>query len=754
MNISEKELLEKISQAKKSELLNLNGLGIEILPPEIGELKNLQLLWLNDNQLTTLPPEIGELKNLQYLYLHNNRLKTLPIEIGKLKNLQHLYLQNNQLTTLPAEIGELKSLKYLDIFVNDALGIPPEILGLSWNKGVTATKPSDILSYYFRTRTEPSHRLNEAKVIFVGQGAVGKTSLVKCLIDNTYNPHETKTEGIEIRRWSVVNADGEKIALNVWDFGGQEIMHSTHQFFLTKRSLYLLIIDSRNDRKNNKVDYWLRIIESFAADSPVIIVCNKCDQQPMDLDWTGLQRKFPQIKGFVKQVSCQNGIGIDEVKQKIEEQIARMKHISDRLPETWFAVKNQLEEKKSSKVDYISLSEYRRFCKEKRVEKKDDQDRLLDFLNDLGVMLYYGKDGGLLAGELNIMNPEWVTNGVYSIINSPELLRKRDGMLNVMDLPNILDSNRYPQDRYNFILQMMVKFEICFEFEGSKGQTFLLPDLLSEEELDTGNWDDSLRFEYHYEDVLPGSIITRFIVRMHKFVSKNTYWKNGVVLVSNNKNRALVRSDEDKKIMTIMIKDGTEKGRRLFLEGIRTQFDSIHNIIEVKEKVPVPRYPKIPSVDYKYLLDLEDLEIKKFVPPGVKIMVSVSKMLDGIESRKVRDKRRAENKEKGFFQPHREPLEDKPYNPLTWGKVVGLVTIGLLGLGILIGLILTIAFAIKGKPLQESVFILSGALLGFIMICLLLVVLVGQITGMEFKELVEDIISKIPGFGKVFKEKE
>jgi internalin A len=37
--------------------------------------------------------------------------------------------------------------------------------------------------------------------------------------------------------------------LNVWDFGGQEIMHATHQFFLTRRSLYLLVLSGRGAQR-------------------------------------------------------------------------------------------------------------------------------------------------------------------------------------------------------------------------------------------------------------------------------------------------------------------------------------------------------------------------------------------------------------------------------------------------------------------------------------------------------------------------
>ena len=40
----------------------------------------------------------------------------------------------------------------------------------------------------------------------------------------------------------------------MWDFGGQEIYHATHQFFLTRRSLYVLVDDTRKDDKSVQDD--------------------------------------------------------------------------------------------------------------------------------------------------------------------------------------------------------------------------------------------------------------------------------------------------------------------------------------------------------------------------------------------------------------------------------------------------------------------------------------------------------------------
>ena len=107
--------------------------------------------------------------------------------------------------------------------------------------------------------------------------------------------------------------DEQDIRLNIWDFGGQEIMHATHQFFLTKRSLYVLVLDSRLEEEENRLEYWLKIIQSFGEDPPIIIVGNKVDQQALDLDRNGLQTKYPTICAFVE-TSCAKDQGIDTLR--------------------------------------------------------------------------------------------------------------------------------------------------------------------------------------------------------------------------------------------------------------------------------------------------------------------------------------------------------------------------------------------------------------------------------------------------------
>jgi len=425
----------------------------------------------------------------------------------------------------------------------------------------------------------------------------------------------------------------ETIRLNIWDFGGQEIMHATHQFFLTKRSIYLLILDNRQNEQQNRLEYWLKIIQAFGGNSPIIIVGNHLDEHVLDLNKRILSSKYKTIKAIVS-ISCKDGRGLDTLKKKLAEVISQLTHVNDPLPLAWFNLKARLEGMKED-CDFISYESYQNICAQESIEKPSDQKILVQFLHDLGIVLNFQDDPRLQ--ETNVLNPQWITTGIYKILNNNALITKYQGILERSRLSAILDdSQRYPDSKYQFLFSLMRKFELCFDLE--MDQRFLIPDLLPKEEPDTGNWDGAMRFEYHYE-VLPSSIISRFIVRTHRLISRNTRWRSGVVLKQGANNSALVRSDEEDRKITVLIK-GSQT--RTLLEIIRSNFDDIHDTIqsiEVEERLGLPNDSKV-TVSYRHLLDLESEGEDSFIPEGSRRKYSVQDLLDGLEASESRVHRR------------------------------------------------------------------------------------------------------------------
>ncbi len=603
---------------------------IEADIPERYRLSHDRYLILERNLKTWEAALVSLANRSPSLSVANLGLSLFPLEIVELNYLQSLDASNNQIKKLPPEIKQMSNLQTLDL-TNNPLPIPPELLSRT-------NDPIAIFVYYFRLEKINKKRINQAKLIILGQGSVGKTSLVQQIQYGIFDSSLTKTEGISINQWlvsSVISTptNESSIKINLWDFGGQEIMHATHQFFLTKRSLYMLVLDSRLTQEENRVEYWLKIIQSFGGESPVLIVGNKIDQHPLDIDRTGLQKKYPNIVGILE-TSAATGAGIEELKAAITEQVNNLPHVRDLLPETWFTVKTKLEEL-GRESNFITHDKYLELCAENEVSDETSQRTLIGFLHDLGVVLHFQDDPRLEA--LGILNPQWVTNGVYKILNSHTLFQNK-GVLTVSMLNEILQTeDGYPRDKRLFIVDMMKKFELCYDIESDK--TFLVPDLLPKDEPVTYGTENALAFQYHYA-VLPSSVITRFIVRMNEFVQEKV-WRTGVVLKDGG-STALVKADtEDRKVFIWV--SGDNHKRHDFLSKIRGQFDAIHKTIsklELKEMVPVPNHPEAEPVDYDLLLQMDhnNVEVYPVLSGGKMIVVKVREMLNGVARQEDRQR--------------------------------------------------------------------------------------------------------------------
>lgn len=619
VNLNFKEIPEEIFKLKKLIGLCLVNNKISKVPKEIKNLTFLKYLLLNINQLSTIPDEIEKLTSLKRLILQGNNLTNVSSAIFKLNNLERLHLADNRITALPVEITTLG----MDISFqwaranginvkNNPIETPPiEII----EKGIGSIKE------YFKSLEDEKQALNEVKVLLVGDGGSGKTSLVKQLFNEKFNPLESQTHGINIKKWKI-NESGEKINVNYWDFGGQQIMHATHQFFLSKRSLYILVLDGR---KEEDAEYWLKHIESFGGDSAILIVMNKLDEHPsFDVNRLFLKSKYEGIRSF-HQISCAENIGINSFKKSLIQEIKKVELIHTTWSQSWFNVKSYLENMKSN---FISYNEFKSICSKENIHEKLSQETLVDFLNDLGVILHF-KDFELL--DTHVLEPKWVTEAVYKIINSQKLADCK-GLLKLELLDEILEKRTnvdfsYPKDKYRYIVDLMKKFELCYSIDNN---TVLIPDLLEiQEPKFEFNYQDSLKFIIEY-DFLPKSVIPRFIVKLHKDIYLNYQWLTGVVLNDESfKSSAVIKADERDKKIFIWVYGAL---RRDYFSVIRHAFRDINKSFKkltAIEKVPMPNEPKI-SVSYDHLIRLERKEINSYIPDGSENEYKIKDLLGSI----------------------------------------------------------------------------------------------------------------------------
>jgi len=610
--------LSPLKELKNLTKINLSSNQISDLST-FNELKNISKLDLGSNQITNIFP-LKELKNLKQIYLNDNKINNL-LPLMELKNLTRIDLEKNRIKELFEEILDFNlKLKWKDDVEEDGIflmGNPLEKPSIEIIKqGAKAIKA------YFDSLKDKELPLNEVKVLLVGNGGSGKTSLIKRIFSKDYDKNESKTDGIKISDWEIEIGD-KKIVVHFWDFGGQEIMHSTHQFFLSKRSLYILVLDNR---KEENEEYWLNLIESFGGNSPILIALNKMDENPsFDVNRKFLMKKFPGIKDFIK-TSCKTGEGIEELVEKLKKHLLDVEIIETMWPEKWFMVKQRLEKMQNN---YISHLEFQSICKEIGISNIEHQNILLEYLHDLGSIVHF-PDIELL--HTSVLNPVWVTKAVYTIINSNEMAETR-GVLSLVDVCKILTPEICPSSKYQFILSLMEKFELCYKIDN---KTVLLPDLLDKQEPEFQfNEDEALLFILQYE-FLPKSIMPQFIVKMHHDIKNNLQWRTGIVLKNKTyESTAAIKADiKDKKIYVYV--SGMQT--REYLAIIRGTFDTIHQKFEritFKELITLPDHKDI-YIDYNELIAYEKKGIKEIFVGSVGKFYNVQSLLNGVVPKEIR----------------------------------------------------------------------------------------------------------------------
>ncbi len=641
--ISDISFLKGLSQLTD---LNLSANDIEDISP-LQNLKHLTDLNLSTNAIEDISP-LQHLKHLTHLDLSFNSIKDISLLQGlnriihlnlnineiadisflqRLDTLKGLYLRNNKITEI-SYLQHLKNLTVLDLTKNKISELPGKIIELQMEIDVTSEAPErpgiylhgnslekppleivkkgkEAIRTYTKSLEGERKTLNEVKVLLVGDGAVGKTSLLKRLMREKFNKNEPQTHGINIKPWEV-QAGKDKIKAHLWDFGGQEIMHATHQFFLSKRSLYILVLDGRRDEKT---EYWLKHIQSFGGDSSVLIVMNKIDENPgFDVNRPFLKEKYPNIKGFFR-ISCATTEGIEDFSKCLVHELAKIELLRTTWAYNWLNIKTQLE---NMTVPFISYEQYKRICEGETINDQESQDTLVDFLNDLGVVLHF-KDFELL--DTYILEPKWVTAAVYKIINSREVAENK-GLLHLISLDKILEKKAdsdydYPRDKYRYIIALMKKFELCY---GIDEEIVLIPDLLQVGEPEVEfDYETAMKFIIQY-DFLPRSVMPRFIVNMHPDIKDRMQWRTGVVLEDKAyESTAIVKVDHEARRICIYVAGVQKRDYFSSILAILRRINKSYEKLKTTELIPMPDDPDI-TVNYKHLIRLEEEGIELYLP--------------------------------------------------------------------------------------------------------------------------------------------
>lgn len=566
------------------------------VPQFVFDASNVEFLNLSSNKIHLLSPSLTNLLSLERLLLNENEISELPSNISRLSKLEELQVSKNRIKCLPAEISRLSKLNVIEVYENP-IETPPKAVveqgGLAIQLFLREIDSQNIEGY--------DHRLWTSKLMIVGEGGVGKTSLVKALKEETYNSTEDTTHGIRIETIELPHPSDSSIEmhLNIWDFGGQQIYHATHQFFLTDNSIFLFVWNARTEFNQGRPYYWLDMITANAPNAPIILVSTHLDQRRDQIPLDYLKEKYPRITLFFE-ISNLDKRGINALREHVQQLASKLPLMGKPWPAKWDDVIVALREN-PEKV--ISRQKFRQIFHEFSLDK-DTAEILAKYLNDLGEVLQYPESPTLK--DLIILKPQWISEYISKILTADSVI-DRGGMLTQEEVSKQWhDIDKPTQELF---LELMEQYDLAYRIPNDSINRAIVVERLNPDRPEGySSWRQLLErkdlgkieLEYKLSSMQPG-LPTWFIARTHRF-SQGIHWRRGAIFADKEgRNYALVETfDQEKLIRLTVIGSSPHNFMSILKDGLEYTFGRYPGM-KVDSFVPCPEENESSPCQGRYL---------------------------------------------------------------------------------------------------------------------------------------------------------
>jgi len=513
-------LPESLGQLTHLQSLDFSANLLMALSEWLGQLTQLQSLDISDNQLTALPESLGQLTQLKSLDISGNLLTALPESLGQLTLLVVLSVWDNSLAHLPNSLKELKSLEEIDVSGNKLSELPtslytlPNLTTINWGdehyRGNKATDLSsdllllddlsslrldgnplnpelaaayneslDAVKRYLRAKAEAQVVLNEAKLILIGEGEVGKSCLLGALRGDPWEEDRPTTHGIEIKPVFVTDsASGTEITLNGWDFGGQRVYRPTHQLFFSAPAVYLVVWKPREGPQQGFVTEWIKLVKHREPDAKILVVATHGgpkERQP-DIDrqeiWdlfgkeTVVEFFFVESKppNFDEQTKTWVGesVGIKDLRDAIAQVATSLPEVGRSVPRRWDDTRTALKENSSA---YLPLEKVLKLCTERQMDEEEAKD-FIRVAHRLGYLIHYAHDPALRG--IVVLKPDWLSTAISYVLDDKET-RENNGLVEFARLGELWNDparpaeSRYDAGLHPLFLRLMERFDLSYK---------------------------------------------------------------------------------------------------------------------------------------------------------------------------------------------------------------------------------------------------------------------------------------------------
>ncbi len=164
------------------------------------------------------------------------------------------------------------------------------------------------------------------KITVIGDGAVGKTSLIRKFTNDNFKEEYIKTIGDQFSIFDR-KIDGDKIKLLFWDIAGQDSFNFLRPSFFNNSVAAIIVYTLENNEHGkesfNHIHNWATDIEKYCGDIPVVIFGNKVDLVDEEKIDTLAIEKIVEEKNYLGHfiTSAKSGQGVNNAFNTIIDEL-------------------------------------------------------------------------------------------------------------------------------------------------------------------------------------------------------------------------------------------------------------------------------------------------------------------------------------------------------------------------------------------------------------------------------------------------
>jgi small GTP-binding protein len=148
------------------------------------------------------------------------------------------------------------------------------------------------------------------KICLIGDGAVGKTSLVRRYVLDVFGDDYISTFGAKVSKKVVTLGDVE-LTIMIWDILGQKSGASMHSAYFSGANGAFLVCDSTRPDTLESLNSWYLEFSKVAGKVPIIPLANKCDMTSRVTE-ESLRSISAIIGKDFRRTSAKTGDGVEE----------------------------------------------------------------------------------------------------------------------------------------------------------------------------------------------------------------------------------------------------------------------------------------------------------------------------------------------------------------------------------------------------------------------------------------------------------